>query len=303
MRVGYACQCTAVASKTRGCILKTYQTKGLPLIKDLILENLNSLEKIFQFNKEHNIRLFRISSDIFPWRTRWNWKDMPERQLIFDTLTKLGQQAKIQDLRLTMHPGPFNILSSPNSQVVHNTILELDRQSEVFDLLGFAPSYENPVNIHLGGAYGDKPAAIARWMNNYKKLADHTKKRLTIENDDRPNLYTTGELLPISQKLGIPIKFDFYHNSCHPDKLTQDELIKVCAQTWTQHGQTPIFHWSESRAKEQNNPSISKVAHSDYITQLPYHPEVPFDIMIEAKQKEQALLGNNPYATHKTYQP
>jgi len=94
--------------------------------------------------------------------------------------TSLGEYARSTEQRLTFHPGPFNVLASPNPDVVAKTVRELNCHSHIFDLMGFEPSWENKINIHVGGAYGDRKSALARFCENFALLDDGTKQRLTV---------------------------------------------------------------------------------------------------------------------------
>ncbi|MGA1875197.1 MAG: hypothetical protein ACMUIA_06295, partial [bacterium] len=53
------------------------------------------------------------------------------------------------------HPGPFNVLCSPNDDVVQRTIAELNRHSQIMDLMGLSTTPYNKINIH------NKHAAIS----------------------------------------------------------------------------------------------------------------------------------------------
>ena len=33
--------------------------------------------------------------------------------------------------------------------------------------MGYPPSHENKINIHIGGVYGDKPSTLARFAGNF----------------------------------------------------------------------------------------------------------------------------------------
>jgi UV DNA damage endonuclease len=105
-------------------------------------------------------------------------------------MLEVGEIATLAGQRLTMHPGPYNCLASPNPKVVAKTIRELNGHSEQFNMMGFEPSNHNKINIHVGGAYGDKKSTLARFVSNFSLLNDDTKKRLVIENDDSPNEYS-----------------------------------------------------------------------------------------------------------------
>ena len=45
--------------------------------------------------------------------------------------------------------------------------------------MGYAPSPENKINIHVGGVYCGKQASLARFAANYDALSDGCRARLT----------------------------------------------------------------------------------------------------------------------------
>ena len=62
----------------------------------------------------------------------------------------------------------------------------------------------------------------------------------------------------------------------------------MAASTW--HGVTPVVHLSESRRAEQQDDKIKEQAHSDYIYKPVDNYGVKYDMMLECKKKELALL-------------
>lgn len=304
---GYACINSELnaadprVSSSRTIRKATYESEGLARAGGLALQNAKDLLTIIKWNQNNNIKFFRISSDILPWKSRWHFRDIdtPLRHDLFDALREIGDFARIFNHRLTMHPGPFNKLCSPKERVVQNTIRELEDHNEIFELMGFEPSYRNKINIHLGAAYGDKPETAKRWCKNFKRLSNRLQKRITIENDDRGALYDTKDLYDmVYQETGVPIVFDFHHHRLHNlhKDMNEQECAELAVSTWPKDI-VPVMHWSESRREEKHDNSISTSAHSDLCHgPLPdYKLSRPVDLMIEAKNKEQALftLQNN----------
>ena len=206
-------------------------------------------------------------------------------------MVHIGHIATESNQRLTMHPGPFHCLASPNDKVVKRTIIGLDKHSEQFDMMGFEPSNYNKINIHVGGAYGDKKAALKRFCENFELLSDNTKKRLVIENDDSPNEFSVKDLFDgIYQVIGIPITFDYFHHKFNTGGMTEEEALKMAAITWPE-GITQCCHYSESRRKEKLDESIRPQAHSDIIYEKIQTYGLEPDIVIEAKLKEQAIFN------------
>jgi UV DNA damage endonuclease len=235
--------------------------------------------------------LFRLGSELFPWHDHYELCELPQFTEISKKLFECGEYARKHSMRITTHPGPFNVLGSPNKEVVRRTIISLERHSEVFDLMGFEPSFENKINIHVGGSYGgDFAGTSKRWIDGWHKLSNNCKKRLVLENDDKPSMWSTRMLYHYFYKeIGIPITFDYHHHTFHPDELTERQALELAGETWPKDIRQ-CCHYSESRAREKQDPKIRAQAHSDYIRDEINTYGHDLDIVIEAKAKELALL-------------
>jgi len=294
MNLGYACINTALSANkimtNRTMRRKTFDQKGLDYVSDLALLNVKDLKTIVQWNNEMGVKLFRLSSQIFPWQDEYDFNQLKDYKEICKLMLEIGHIAEENNQRLTMHPGPYNCLASPNQKVVEKTVRELDCHSEQMNMFGFKPSNYNKINIHVGGAYGDKSATLARFVENFKLLRIDTKKRLVIENDDSPNEYSVKDLYEgIYKSIGIPITFDYFHHKFNTGGLTEEEALKLASTTWPK-GITQCCHYSESRQKEKLDESIRPQAHSDIIYEKIKTYGLEPDIVIEAKLKEQAIF-------------
>lgn len=297
-RLGYACINDQLNSRkdristTRGIQKKTFQKEGFQKVAELSLQNVSDLQKILAWNEERGIKLFRMGSGMFPWKSEWEWGEFPVDEHR-STLALAGAYARKHDHRLTFHPGPFNKLCSFEKRVRNNTVRELEMHDDILNIMGFEPSFENTINIHLGASYGNKKGTAINWVKNYNSyLSDSLKNRLTIENDDKKALYTTEELYYlVYQECGVPIMFDFHHEALNPSKSwNMRKAAEMAISTWPKDV-TPLFHWSESRREEQSDSKINESAHSDYTYgPLPSFPlSRPIDLMIEAKKKEKNI--------------
>ena len=294
MNLGYACINTALSANNimtnRTMRRKTFEAKGLDYVSDLALLNVKDLKTIVKWNNEMGIKLFRLSSQIFPWQDEYEFSSLKDFKEICKLMLEIGDIATKAGQRLTMHPGPYNCLASPNQKVVEKTVRELDCHSEQMNMLGFKPSPYNKINIHVGGAYGDKIATLARFNANFNLLRADTKKRLVIENDDSPNEYSVKDLFDgIYQSIGIPITFDYFHHKFNTSDLTEEQALKMASITWPD-GIAQCCHYSESRRKEFLDESIRPQAHSDIIYEKIQTYGLEPDIVIEAKLKEQAIF-------------
>ena len=295
MNLGYACinmtlQETGGITTNRGMRQKTFNERGLPYVSELSLQNVQDLFTIVRWNEEMGIKLFRMSSDLFPWMTYYDFEDLPDYDLIRRKLFMIGQLAEVYGQRLTFHPSHFNALGSPNPVVVEKTIKELNAHSKIMDIMGLSATVYNKINIHIAGAYGDKQATLNRWIDNFHKLDYNTQHRLTVENDDKANMYSVKELYEgIYKKIGVPIVFDFYHHKFCTGGLTEQEALELALSTWNDI--TPCTHYSESRRKEHLDESIKAQAHSDLVyDKIPTYGN-EFDCVIEAKHKELAVIN------------
>ena len=295
MRIGYACinmtlQQAGGITTNRGMRQKTFNERGLSYCSELALQNVKDLVHIIKWNNEMRIKQFRMSSDIFPWMAYYQLDELPDYEEISDYLYMAGDEASDKQ-RLTFHPGHFNVLCSPNPAVVKKTIKELNQHSQIMDIMGLSNTVYNKINIHVGGAYGDKYAALNRWVDNYFLLDYNTQSRLTVENDDKENMYSVKELYEnIYKKCGVPIVFDFYHHKFCTGGLTEQEALELALSTWPKDI-TPCTHYSESRRKEHLDESIRAQAHSDLIyNKIPTYGH-EFDCVVEAKHKELAIVN------------
>ena len=294
MNLGYACINTALSANkiftNRTMRRKTFDANGEDYVSDLALANIKDLKTIVQWNNEMKIKLFRLSSQIFPWSDEYDVKTLKDYDEIASRMREIGQIAKDGGQRLTMHPGPYNCLASPTQKVVEKTIRELNFHSEQFNMMGYDPSPYNKINIHVGGAYGDKKGTLDAFCHNFKLLNEDTKKRLVIENDDSPNEYSVNDLYwGIYKQIGIPITFDYFHHKFNTGDLTEEEALRMASTTWPE-GIAQCCHYSESRRKEKLDESIRPQAHSDLIYEKIQTYGLEPDIVIEAKLKEQSIF-------------
>ena len=291
--LGYACINMTLGEKkistNRSMIKKTFMERGIPYASELALLNVKDLETIIKWNVEHDIKFFRMSSDIFPWASEYDILSLPNIKEISQILARIGNFAKENGVRLTAHPGPFNVLCSPNPSVVQNTIKDLENHAKVFDLMGLTKTPYNKINIHCNGTYGNKQESMERFCSNFKLLSHSVQSRLTVENDDKASMYSVKDLMFIHETIRIPIVFDYHHHQFCTGDLSEKEALELAILTWPD-GITPIVHYSSSKQKETGNAKEKPQAHADYILEEINQYGYEVDIMLECKAKELALL-------------
>ncbi len=280
MKIGYACvHIGSEKTKMKSLRLKNVNEENL---KRVISDNLDALEQIIAYNTENNIKLYRISSDIIPFGSHpentfdWQTRFSDKLKLIGDMISKAG-------IRVSMHPGQYTVLNSPNEETVSRAVEDLKYHCALLDSLGCGKDCK--IVLHAGGAYGDKKASARRFTERYMKLDEQVKKRLVIENDDRS--YNIEDILEISDITGLPVVFDNLHHELNsPEKAgSVYDWIEKCTKTWKSEDGIQKIHYSQQAQSGRSG------AHSDFIKAdefLEFYKGLKksnIDIMLEVKDK------------------
>jgi UV DNA damage endonuclease len=252
-------------------------------ISQLCLANAGALLTAIEYCGRNNIGCFRVNSQILPLKTHpdigYALTDLPDWQDINNLFSQCHDASSKLNIRLSFHPDQFILLSSANTDVVNNAIDELEYQAVVSELIG-----ADVINIHGGGAYGDKASALRRMGRVFLRLNNRVRARLTLENDDR--VYTPSDLLPFCKEYGIPLVYDVHHHRCLPDNLSVAEATQRAVTTWNRE---PLFHLSSPKhgwSKHRVN------MHHDYIDVKDFPAEwrrLDITVEVEAKAKELAV--------------
>jgi UV DNA damage endonuclease len=293
LNLGYACINETLKRQkittNRGLKKATLDSKGLQYVSQLSLQNVLDLENVLDWNLKHNIKLFRMSSDVIPWGNKIDIDKLPDITEIRSTFDRIGKFVDANKIRITTHPGPFNLLASSNPDVVHNTVLDLNMHAVIFDMLNLSQTRYNKINIHVGATYGDKIAASKTWCKNFKTLPESVKNRLTVENDDKASMFSVLDLHNlIYNEVGVPIVFDYHHHKFNTGDLSEENALRLAVSTWGEV--KPVVHYSESKSLHENDTKIKLQAHSDYINGPIDTYSNDVDVMLEAKAKELSLL-------------
>ena len=285
MRIGYACLAVGVPeTEIRGCILKNASDERL---NNLIYHNLISLENIIDYNIRNNILLFRISSDLIPFGSspanKLDWWKINAYHL-----NKIGRKILDSGMRVSMHPGQYTVLNSPDEAVVSRAVCDLDYHAKVLDSLGVGP--EHKIILHIGGCYKDKQQSAKRFCENYARLGEMVKQRLVIENDDK--IYNIGEVLDIGTSLGIPVVFDNLHNAVNPCRDKEDEKywINKCSLTWQESDGGQKIHYSQQDPLKKPGAHSERINVTEFLNFCKGLGRNDLDIMLEVKDKNLSAL-------------
>jgi UV DNA damage endonuclease len=283
LRIGYPCinrsiGCTAnstfrLASYSEDRLTRTVQN------------NLDCLEAIPRYNVDKGLLFFRISSDLVPFASHpicsFDWGAHFGKQL-----RAIGRYIANQGLRISMHPDQFVLINSIRDEVVRRSINELEYHRRVLDTIGLDRSAK--IQIHVGGLYGDRESALARFMEVYGSLSEDLRSRLVIENDDR--LFSLRDCLTIHGKTGVPVLFDAFHHECLNYGESVRAGLRLALTTWgTQDGPLMVDYSTQERG--QRTGSHAKALHSREFTRFLLETKgIDFDLMLEIKDKERSAV-------------
>jgi UV DNA damage endonuclease len=291
--LGYACQNLTLGVRSRTLRLANLRTET---VIPVVAQNLLSIRDMVAWNAAHGLPFLRISSDVVPFATRpdfpFDWAEA------FDWLFReIRRTVKASGMRVSAHPGQYTVLNSPREEVSAEAVRELDHQARLLRLID---PVQGTLTLHVGGAYGDMEAATDRFARNLDRLSEEARGMLTLENDDTS--YALDDVLPLCQRTGLPLVFDYFHHLVlhrgeDPHEGLEDKLEAV-AETWGRR--VPKLHLSSQQPGGRRGAHADYVRSSDFDRLLELMDRVggdePYDLMLEAKQKERAALALRDYA-------
>lgn len=291
LRFGLCCLFKNEPVTFRTTTVKTLSTlprdRQLVKLSDICLHNALNLNCALEAVHRLGIGAFRIMSPLFPRMTHpeagYTLAQLPDGEAVSGALETCRLFALQNQIRLSFHPDQFVVLSSPHPAVVANSILELEYQALLAEMVG-----ADVINIHAGGVYGDKKGALKRFGEVYEALPESVRKRLTLENDDVS--YTPEDLLPLCIKHGIPLVYDVHHHRCNRDTLSVEVVTDLAASTWRVVGREQYCHISSPRGGWETG---SSRPHADFIDMGDFPEcwaEREITVDVEAKSKELAVV-------------
>lgn len=284
MNIGYACLTVGVKDiKFRTCRKANATYNNLI---EIIKNNLESFDKMLDYNIKNNIKLLRINSDIIPFgsheinQVQW-WKEF-EKELYL-----LGKKAKDNNIRLSMHPGQYTVINSKNPDVVKKSINDLLYHCNFMDALGLDSS--NKIVLHIGGAYGNKIDSLKRFADHYNILNQNIKNRLVIENDDK--IFNIDDAINLGIKLKIPVIYDNLHNHVNPCQDKTDKYwINEAGKTWYKKDGKQKIHYSQQNNNKKSGSHSETINVKEFVEFVNRIENYDIDIMLEVKDKNLSAI-------------
>lgn len=271
--------------------------KDINKIHKKIEKNLTDLEKLIDYNIKNNIHFYRLTSKLIPLATHKEVKFeyIKKYRKIFK---KIGNKINENNIRVDIHPDQFTVLNSTKKEVLENTFTILNHQYEILNLLDIKNKI---IILHTGGNIFGKENSIKRFINNFNKLPIHIKNCIALENDDK--IFNIKDVLEICKELNIPCVLDYHHHICNNNDININDYYEEIFSTWK--NTNPKIHFSSPKNKSKKD-IRSHHDHIDVDSFISFiesikHLNFDIDIMIEAKEKDEAmfrLIRNLKYKTN-----
>jgi UV DNA damage endonuclease len=263
---------------TRKRLLQFGEAEQERLLRELYADNLARLNRALDFCAARGLRLYRMTSGLFPFADDAAGADVLEE--FREEMARTGARAAGLGIRLVLHPDQFVVLNSDSPQTVANSVKILETHARVMDLLGQPRSPWALIEIH-----GGKGGRADRLVENVSLLSEGVRSRIAFENDEY--VYSAAEILDICRRAGVPMVFDAHHHVVHEGLDTYDhpsvaEMVEAARATWPDP-RWQLAHISNGRTR------FGDRHHSDLVASMPEaYRRVPW-IEVEAKHKELAI--------------
>lgn len=253
---------------------------------NIISNNLDSLKEILLYNEKNNLHFYRLTSKLIPLATHNNVK-FDYINPFLDQYKELKELINKNKFRIDFHPDQYTVLNSVHKRVVDNTFEILEYHYKILDVLGIK---DKTIILHIGGNNFGKEKSMKRFINNFKRLPKYIQNTIVIENDDK--IFNLNDVLFISNILDIPVVLDYHHFICNNNGEKIEDLIEKVFNTWK--NRTPKIHFSSPKSKlkkefRSHNDYIDSNSFIEFIEKVKFLNK-DFDIMIEAKAKDDALF-------------
>jgi len=282
IRLGYVGSNTLLPSSSRTFRIANY-TEARML--ETTFENLQALKQVLEWNLLHDITLFRITSNLVPYASSpinsGAWKSKFK-----EVFAEIGGFIKRHGFTVSLHPGQYTVLNSPNEKVYKAAVLDLDYHATVLELMHLGD--EAKIVLHCGGKYGNKQEAIETFAQRFKLLPTRMKSRIVLENDEKN--CDAEDIYALCNSLNIPGVFDVFHQEVLPSftGLSDREIILKFKGTWKSSRQK--IHYSNQDPKKPKGAHSATIDVQEFASFYEGINDLDLDIMLEVKDKQNSVL-------------
>ncbi|MCK9298071.1 MAG: UV DNA damage repair endonuclease UvsE [Methanoculleus sp.] len=284
MKIGYPCINRSIGcSSGRTFRLSSYSDERL---EETVRENLRCLGEILRFNLKECILFFRIGSGLVPFASHPVCA-APWEETFAETLREIGRFVHEHGMRVSMHPDQFVVINAKDPDIVARGVAELRYHAALLDAMHLDETAK--VQIHVGGVYGDRDAAMERFVSVYSRLDESILRRLVVENDD--TRYTLADCLRIHEETGIPVLFDVFHHTVNPSGAGVAEAVEQSGATWRPDDGILMIDYSTPMPGGRRGRHAESLDAADFERFLAETAPTDMDIMLEIKDKEKSALA------------
>ena len=283
LRPGYACVNTLLPSAARTLRLGSVTAARL---RELIGANLDALEAILRWNLEHDIRVFRLTSNLIPFGSHVA-NELDWASAFGSRLRELGALMTEASMSLSTHPGQYTVLSSVHPHVVEATIAELEYHDRLLTAFGLDRSHK--IVLHIGSGAAGRDEALVRFAAGFARLSPGAAGRLVLENDER---WPVADVLPLAHMLRVPVVFDVFHHELAPSFAERSvrEVVRHVGETWGDGDGRQELHFSTQEAGKRPGAHANGIDLDAFGRFLDEVGDLPVDCILEVKDKEQSVL-------------
>lgn len=257
-------------------------------LKHIAKENIQNTLRILRYNKAKDIYVYRMSSKIFPLATYPGLEYTNYIDELKEELVELGNFIKDNKMRVSSHPDHFVLLNSISKKVYQDSVKDLMYHLGMFEAMGLDKNYK--FVLHVGGMYENKKDSILRFYEGFEALDTRLKERIILENDDKS--FNSLDVLKICNKIKIPMVLDVHHHNCNKSDIELNDLLNKAFDTWQNEKLNPKIHYSSPKDSKnfRNHADFINIEEFNNFLNTAKDVNRDFDIMLEAKQKDNALL-------------
>lgn len=258
-------------------------------LKSVTKKNLENTLRILKYNKAMSIMVYRLTSKLVPLATHPVTQDWDYISDFKSEFKEIGDFIKGNNFRISAHPDHFTILNSNNPKVHEDSIRDLDYHIKIFEAMGL-PSDASKLVIHVGGVYKDKNTSLLRFAENFRSLPSRIRERIMIENDDKS--FSAAEVICLCKELKVPMVLDLHHHQCVSNGENLENIILKAFSTWEVSALPPKVHFSSPKNIKDFRSHADNIDTDSFRNFLDAakKAECDFDVMLEAKNKDSALL-------------
>lgn len=258
-------------------------------LRKITRQNLKNTYRILLYNKATDISVYRFTSKLVPLATHPltnGWDYIGDFK---DEFKQIGDFVKENNFRVSAHPDHYTLINSSSLKVVEDSIRDLEYHIKIFEAMGLE-DYKYKLVMHVGGLYKNKKSSVERFKENFEKLPDRIRNRITLENDDKS--FTALDVYELCRDLKVPMVLDVHHHQCVNSGEKLEDILESIFDTWLEESFPPKIHFSSPKGEKDFRSHADNIELEKFyeFLELAGKFKRDFDVMLEAKNKDNALL-------------